>query len=431
MGRLLIALAFLLLAAPAASAQSVMDDAASALATDPVYVAPDADRALSSAEADELRQRIQDSGAGPMYVAVLPQSALDEGGGSAEGVARELAQRLQRQGVYAVVAGTKFSAGGTNIRGAGDQATEALQAHRKDGVAAVLLDFTDRVGQLREGEKPDSGGGSGGGGGAFSLLLLPLLALGGGALVLNRRRRRNQEREEVAELKENVRDDLVALGDDIRALDLDVEMPNTDPRAKADYASAVEAYDRADDLLDRAREPEDFEPIGAALEEGRYAMTSAKALLAGEAPPARTPPCFFDPRHGPSSREVEWAPPGGAPRLVPACEADAQRVERGDDPHAREVLVGGQRVPYWSAGPMYAPFAGGLFGGFGGGLLPGLMVGTLLGSSFGGWGMGDAYASSGVGDGDWGGGGDFGGGGGDFGGGDFGGGGGDFGGGDF
>jgi hypothetical protein len=158
-------------------------------------------------------------------------------------------------------------------------------------------------------------------------------------------------------------------------------------------------------------------------------MTSAKERLAGREAPERTPPCFFDPRHGPSSREVEWAPYGGAPRMVPACEADAQRVERGEDPEAREVLVGGRRMPYWSAGPMYAPFAGGMFGGFGGGLFPGLMVGTLLGSSLGGWGMGDAYASGG----DWGGGGDFGGGGGDFGGGggDFGGGGGDFGGGDF
>ena len=229
----------------------------------------------------------------------------------------------------------------------------------------------------------------------------------------------------MAELKENVRDDLVALGDDIRALDLDVEMPGVDPGAKADYGRAVEGYDRANALWQRARTPEDFEPVGAALEEGRFAMASAKARMEGRAAPERTPPCFFDPRHGPSAREVEWAPGDGAPRLVPACEADAQRVERGDDPEAREVMVGGQRTPYWNAGPAYAPFAGGFFGGFGGGLFPGLMVGTLLGSSFGGWGAADAYGA-GEGGGDWGGGGDFGGGGGDFGGG-----GGDFGGGDF
>src|SRR3954462_15628965 len=145
-------------------------------------------------------------------------------------------------------------------------------------------------------------------------------------------------------------------------------------------------------MVERARQPEDFEPVGAALEEGRYAMTAAKERLAGRQPPERPPPGFFDPRHGPSTRAVEWAPPGGAPRAVPACEADAQRVERGDDPSVREVVMGGQRMPYWSAGPMYAPFAGGLFGGFGGGLLPGLMMGTMLGSALD-WGAGDAFAA--------------------------------------
>jgi hypothetical protein len=423
LGILIVAAALALVPGPSASAQDVIGDAARALEADPVYVDPAAERALDDEEAEALRRRIDEQGAGPLYVAVLPESAKRAGGGSANGVAQAIAQRLGRPGAYAVVAGRSFSAGSTDrdLRGVGDQASAALDAHREEGTAAVLTDFVDRVGELRAGGSPGGGsGGSGGGGGIGAALLLPLLALGAGALLLSLRRRRREQEAELAELRENVRDDLVALGDDIRALDLDVEMPGVDPRAKADYGRAVAAYDRADDVLTLARTPEDFEPVGAALEEGRYAMTAAKERLAGREPPERTPPCFFDPRHGPSSREVEWAPYGGAPRMVPACEADAQRVERGEDPEAREVLVGGQRMPYWSAGPMYAPFAGGLFGGFGGGLFPGLVIGTMLGSSFGGWGMGDAYASGDAG-GDWGGG--------DFGGGDFGGG--DFGGGDF
>jgi hypothetical protein len=145
-------------------------------------------------------------------------------------------------------------------------------------------------------------------------------------------------------------------------------------------------------------------------------MAVADALADGRPPPERTPPCFFDPRHGPSSREVEWAPAGGAPRLVPACEADAQRVERGEEPQSRQVMVGGAMTPYWAAPPVF----GGYFGGF----LPGLLLGEML---MGGWGWG-GYGAGPV---DTGGsgfdGGDFGGGG--FGGGDFGGGGGDFGGG--
>src|SRR5215204_4358579 len=415
---LMLALLLAVAAAPAVSAQDAVGTAADALATDPVYVDPGAERAISAADADRIRQRIEERNAGPLYVAVLPESALNEGGGSAAGVAQAIAQRLNRRGTFAVVAGNKFSGGSNELQGTRQLLTDALDAHREEGATAVLLDFVDRVGELRTGGSGSGSGSGDGGPGAGTLLLLPLLALGAGALLLSRRRRRREQEAELAELRENVRDDLVALGEDIRALDLDVEMPGVDPHAKADYDRAVEAYDRADTLVERARIPEDFEPVGAALEEGRYAMTSAKERLAGREVPDRTPPCFFDPRHGPSSREVEWAPDGGAPRMVPACEADAQRVERGEDPEAREVLVGGQRMPYWSAGPMYAPFAGGLFGGFGGGLLPGLMMGTLLGSSlggFGGWGMGDAYGSGG----DFGGGGDWGGGGG-FGGGDWG-----------
>ena len=150
-------------------------------------------------------------------------------------------------------------------------------------------------------------------------------------------------------------------------------------------------------------------------------MASAEARLDGRAPPERRPACFFDPRHGPSVRDVEWAPPGGQAREVPACAACATRIEDGEEPESRQVLVGGRATPYWAAGPMY----GGYFGGF----FPGLLLGELFGG-FGGFGWGAPYGGdAGFGDGndggDFDGGGDFG----DFGGGDFGGG--DGGGGDF
>jgi hypothetical protein len=433
MRRLLALTALLvpLLLAPTAHAGTIIDRAAQALAGDPVYVDPDAEAKVSSAEADQIRQRISARQAGPLYVAILPDAAKDEAGGSVKGVMQELLRATGRSGTYAVIAGRSFDGDSTEVQGANRAAGQALDARGDDGAAAILLDFTDRVGKLQSGDtgNGENPGESGGGpGGTGALILLGLVGAGGAAVLVSRRRRRREEDAEFAEVKENARDDLVALGGDIRALDLDVEMPNVDPAARDDYGRAVEAYDRANTAWERARSPEDLEPVAAALEEGRYAMTSAKARLAGQAPPERRPPCFFDPRHGPSSRDVEWAPYGGAPRLVPACEADAQRVERGEDPEAREVLVGGRRMPYWDAGPMYAPFAGGFFGGFGGGLFPGLLAGTLLGGAmWPGMAWGDGFDGGGFG-----GGGDFGGGGfggGDFGGGDFGGG--DFGGGDF
>jgi hypothetical protein len=435
---LLTALLALLILAPSARAQDPVASAAAAFrGGEPVYVDPPAAKVLGAADADRLRARIRDAGAEPMFVAAVPSSA-----GTPTTVLQALASETGRRGTYAVVVGKKFRAGsndlGRNLTG--DQAQAAFSEHHTEGVAAVLLAFADRMGRLRAGQRTGTGaggssggsGGGGGGGGSFAAVgLIALLGLGGGALLLSRRRRRAAEREEVAELKENVRDDLVSLGDDIRAMDLDVEMPDADPAAKADYGRAVEGYQRADALWQRAQEPEDFRPVAEALEDARYAMASAKARAEGRQPPERTAPCFFDPRHGPSAREVEWAPRGGAPRPVPACEADAQRVERGEEPQSREVLVGGRSVPYWGAGPAYMPF----IGGFGTGILAATIFdGWGMGmGGFGGYGWGPEFGYGGGWggdyDGDGGGGGDFGGGGGDFGGGDFGGGGGDFGGG--
>jgi hypothetical protein len=185
------------------------------------------------------------------------------------------------------------------------------------------------------------------------------------------------------EVREAAQDDLLALADDIRELDLDMEMPDADGAAKRDYSAALGYYERAARAFDRASAPADLEAVSAALEEGRFAITSAKARLEGLPPPERRPPCFFDPRHGPSVRDVEWAPAQGTPRLVPACAADAIRVEEGREPLAREVVVHGQRRPYWEAPEYYGPWAGGYFGGFGGGLLPALFFGSMLGGGFG------------------------------------------------
>ena len=96
---------------------------------------------------------------------------------------------------------------------------------------------------------------------------------------------------------------MLALADDIRALDLDVEMPDVDRGAKEHYGRSVEAYERADRAYDTARRPDDLASVSSALEEGRYEMASAKARLEGREAPERLPPCFFDPRHGPSDAQ--------------------------------------------------------------------------------------------------------------------------------
>jgi hypothetical protein len=230
------------------------------------------------------------------------------------------------------------------------------------------------------------------------------------------------------EVRESAQEDLVALGDDIRSLDVDIQMPGVSDEAKQRYEQALEAYQRASDIFDRAKQPEDLAPVSETLEEGRFAMAYTKALLEGKPPPQRRPPCFFDPRHGPSTEDVEWAPPGGTPRPVPACAADALRIKEGFEPHGRQVSVNGRPVDYWNAPRQYGPMMGGYFNSFGGGgLLGTLLMGSVLGaglgfgeaavdSLFGGDGDGDGDGDGGDGDGGDGYGGDGMGDGGDFGG---------------
>ena len=434
MNRLLLsaAAAAALVVVPAANAGPILDRTVAALRNEPVYVDHAAELAITPADRDRLRQTIDTGGAGPVYVAILPSAAEQEAGGNADGVLQAIHDALGRKGTYATVVGRHFRAGSDGVlpRGvAGRLATEALDAHRSDGVTATLVDFVGRVAAARQAGDQGGGGGKGGGGGPgtgggtlIGLLIAGVIVF----LAFQAVRKRRQTQAQLAEVKTAARDDLIALADDVQKLEQPAE---SNPAAKTEYTRALECYDKASGSYDRAAQPRQLEAVATALEEGRYHMAAAQAILDGRTPPERRAPCFFDPRHGPSTRDVEWAPPGGVPRKVPACEADAQAVERGQEPASREVTAAGRRVPYWNAPPYFGPWAGGYFAPFGGaGFLSGLFVGELLGGAYGGFGYG-SWAGSGTpgGFGGWdsgggAGGGDFGGGM-SFGGGDFGGGG--------
>jgi hypothetical protein len=420
---LLVLIVIVALSAAPAAAQSLktsspVGDAVAALRSGTtVYVHPDARDQLSEAEASDIASSIQDSGGGT-FAAVLPAGA---GTGN---VAQRIGEQVRINGTYVADVDGTWSAASTDLRAG--QATQLIgdaSEGRTDDAAGTLGAFVSSVADARPATSGDNGAGrdSRGGSSGGLLAILAVIAGGGGLLAWRSQRRRKARQEaEVAELHKVAREDLDAIGEDIRLLEIDVDMPGADPRAKERYGEAVQAYTRAEEGLDLARTSAEFQPIGQALEEGRWAMAAAKAHLAGRDEPERRPPCFFDPRHGPSVTDVEWQPSWGSPREVPVCAADAARLEAGEEPDSREVMVGGERMPYYQAPGYYGGYyAGGMFGGFGG-FLPGILFGSMIG---GGWGGGDSGGFDG--------GGDFGGGfgGGDFGGGDFGGG--DFGGGDF
>ncbi|MFL6026036.1 MAG: hypothetical protein ACJ72K_03820 [Friedmanniella sp.] len=247
-------------------------------------------------------------------------------------------------------------------------------------------------------------------------LLLILLLIGGAMLVAravnqsNERKALERRRGEDLEAVRSVADeDVTRFGEELQRLDTDLLAEPLDEAARQDYQRALDSYESAKASLERVRTPEEIRHVTEALEDGRYAIACVKARTSGQPLPVRRPPCFFNPAHGPSTTDIEWAPPGGQPRQVPVCAADADRVFQGAEPDVRTVPQGVGRVPYWQGGPAYSPWASGYFAGYAtSGLLPTFL---LMGMLSPGWmGGGDPFYD---GDGGYGDGGDGGGDGGD------------------
>ncbi len=243
--------------------------------------------------------------------------------------------------------------------------------------------------------------------------LLVVLAIVAAVLVVvgvtNRRTRARELDRRAAELepvKKLAYEDITALGTELQLLDAEVSGRPLDEGARADYQRALDAYEDAKVSGDAMTAPEDIRHVTQILDDGRYAIACVRARVAGEPLPTRRPPCFFDPRHGLSVTDVDYTPPGGATRAVPACALDAERVRVGADPDVRTVMTGSRRVPYWQGGPAYAPYAAGYFGAFGpmDVMFMGLMFGAFggfdgLGEGLGGLGEGVGDLFGGIGDG--------------------------------
>ncbi|MEU0137771.1 hypothetical protein ABZ172_27595 [Streptomyces sp. NPDC006296] len=410
---LLVLLAALPAMAPAArAAPATIGDAAAALREGPVYVDPAAAGLLPASQQAALEKKIKDADK-PVFVAVLPATSAYP----PQNLLRNLRTDTGITGVYAVRLGDGFDAGADPqvmpARAVGNLTT-AVKAPGADTDAATQLNaFVDRAIEQARGSAPASwSGGSGGGASGVpvtGLVVLGGLVLAGGgtAFAVARRTRRRKEAEERAALEKLrvvVDEDITAFGETLDRLDFRPGEEGADDAMRTDYAHALDSYEDAKSRMDGARHPSDVRGVTRALEDGRFSLAVLEARRAGRPLPDRRPPCFFDPRHGPSVADVRWTPSGGAAREVPVCGADEVRLREGADPASRTVDTGDGRRPYWEAGPAYGPWAGGYFGG---GLLPGLLVGTMLGSML----ATPAYAAEY-------GGGDFGAGGGDWGGGD-------------
>lgn len=181
------------------------------------------------------------------------------------------------------------------------------------------------------------------------------------------RRRRDKQQRELAELDafRHVRraadEDVTRFGEELTGLHFDTLGTDLDEAMRADYQRALDAYEEAKGALTRAATSQDVTGVTRVLADGRFSHACVLATQAGGARPERRSPCFFDPAHGPATRDVEWAPAGGVPREVPVCFRDAERLARGDQPEVRLVRLGDRRVAWFASGPLYAAWAGGWY----------------------------------------------------------------------
>jgi hypothetical protein len=414
----------------ARAADSTVDSVAAALQDKPVYVDPAAPVQLTSAQVDSVVSQIHGMHSGTaVYIAVLPVNpTFDQ-----PTLLQQLRNKVGKPGVYAASVGHNFQAldfSGTLRRGQADGLATAAAQGSGGNPETVLTTFVSSVdsavtadGHANPNGKSSSSSKSGGGGVIIGILVLAVIAGGGYLAIASRKKRRENQQQAaaLAGLKRTVDEDITAYGEVLDRLDFSPGDPGATDEMRADYSRALDQYEAAKSAASAARRPADMKNVTEALDEGRFALATLDARRRGTPLPERRPPCFFDPRHGPSVGEVTWAPPGGSPRAVPACAADMTRVDSGQYPEVRQVQTAYGPQPYYNAGPVYGPWAGGYFGGS---VLPALLIGTAMGSLFdgGGYVENNYYDNGGGGWGDGGpgsggdGGGDSGGGWGDFGG---------------
>ncbi|WP_075661128.1 hypothetical protein, partial [Streptomyces acidiscabies] len=295
---------------------------ATALRQSPVYVDPAARDQLSDQDERALADRIENADK-PLFIAVLP----------ADYPTASLFQNLRTAtgitGLYAIRLGTRFDAKADSRVLPGTAVANLVQSVRATTTTGTqLTDFTTRALTNMTGKAPATWGSSKDNGVSTTALVTAggvLAAAGAGAYVLVRRTRRRKAEEQRAaldRLRVVVDEDITAFGEELDRLDFHPAEQGADDAMRADYERALDAYDTATSAMAAATRPDDVRGVTQALEDGRFSLAQLAARREGRPLPERRPPCFFDPRHGPSVADATWTPRGGSPREVPVCAAD-------------------------------------------------------------------------------------------------------------
>lgn len=194
-----------------------------------------------------------------------------------------------------------------------------------------------------------------------------LVLAGGGAgtyatrRVLALRADRRTRAAEVEQVRRVAEEDVTVFGEQLQRLGDAVADRTLDQPTRTDYQTALDAYERAKWDAPRMEHADEISSLVDTLASGRYALACVQARLAGEPVPQLRVPCFFNPQHGPSARDVMWTSPRHGTRKVPACSRCTTQLAAREKPEVRKVQIGSRMVPYWEAGASLHPYSRGYF----------------------------------------------------------------------
>ncbi|WBQ06564.1 hypothetical protein [Kribbella sp. CA-293567] len=341
-----------------AKAGQYLDGVAAKLGEPGIWV-DSAVKSLDSTEIAELDQAAKAAGV-PIRIAVIPARSISISptGNSfststklaweGEEIADQLYDRVGVEGVYAVLTHASSQSAGRGLH-AVQRADKGPTYHVGSAVDQavdccsptydkMLARFVQRAQQVNKPFYVDAAPYAGG------LAGLAALWAGGTALGARRARRADEKRNlEVARPVLNL--EIIALSERIA-----VRPVSADPQQSKLLKDVLDTIEKARHRLDAAEGDADTEAVTTLLGSARYGIACLDAVRAGRPLPEPTPPCFFDPRHGPSTTDTDWAPDGGATRKVEICDECAARAAANQEPAVMMVTVRNTPRPYWSLG---------------------------------------------------------------------------------
>lgn len=229
-----------------------------------------------------------------------------------------------------------------------DRAFDAAFATTGD---SYLRDFEQVAGALSESAAPADAPDDASQGGGFPLIWIVALAvIGYFALRLwaNSRQDDRATGRRLTEARTELEAQVAVVANQILELSDHPQLPSHS-EATAHFRTASEIFRSAETRLATAASTTAYADLSDDLDDARWELAAAEALLEGRPVPERPEeehpePCFFDPTHGAGVEAATLRTPAGE-RTVKVCRADAERLRNGEHPEPRSVTVDGKAVP--------------------------------------------------------------------------------------